>query len=128
MNLNTLVATAHSMAVDKGWYEGTTTKSPLEAHMLIVTEVAEASEEVRNGNPPVYQVVQALGHGKKIALPFTEDWTENGKPEGELIELADVIIRIADYCGYMGWDLQEAVNLKLNYNSKRPARHGGKLK
>lgn len=46
------------------------------------------------------------------------------KPEGELIEIADAIIRLADYCGRNGWDLEEAVNLKMQYNKTRPYKHG----
>ena len=94
----------YSWAKRKGWWD--IIKSPLELHMLMVSELAEATEESRKGTEPVYY--------------------ENGKPEGELIELADCVIRIMDYCGYKGWDLEEAVETKMKYNETRPYRHGNK--
>lgn len=53
---------------------------------------------------------------------------ESYQPSGVLIELADVIIRIADWCGQEGWELEEAVKLKMEWNKTRAYRHGGKLK
>lgn len=105
MTIIELCKKAYEMAVAKGWYE--IPRSSLEFHALIHSEVSEATEEARKGSPPVYLV--------------------NGKPEGELIELADVIIRIADYCGSREWDLNGAIREKLAYNSTRPFRHGNKL-
>jgi len=42
-------------------------------------------------------------------------------------ELADVVIRIADFCGSMGIDLEKQVVAKMAYNETRSYRHGGKL-
>lgn len=50
----------------------------------------------------------------------------NEKPEGIPIELADAIIRILDYCGYAGIDIEAAILQKHEYNKTRPYRHGGK--
>lgn len=105
MHLNEFVVKAHGMAKEKGWWNPA--KSAPEVHMLIVTEIAEATEEVRKGSPAVY------------GDPGT-------KPEGEAIELADAMIRIADYFGYKGWDLEAAVKMKMKYNATRSNRHGGK--
>ena len=41
-------------------------------------------------------------------------------------ELADVIIRVLDYCGYAGIDIDAAISQKHEYNRTRPYRHGGK--
>lgn len=51
---------------------------------------------------------------------------KRGKPEGIPIELADAIIRILDYCGYAGIDIDAAISQKHEYNKSRPYRHGGK--
>lgn len=48
------------------------------------------------------------------------------KPIGIAVELADVLIRIADTCGRYNIPLEEALKLKLAYNKTRPHRHGGK--
>jgi len=50
----------------------------------------------------------------------------SGKPEGEAIELADAVIRIMDYCEFVGIDLEQAIQLKHEYNKTRPYRHGNK--
>lgn len=101
----------HALAVEKGWYESE--RSPLEIHMLICTEVAEASEAVRSGLTGPQGVYWPAG--------------PKGKPEGELIELADAVIRIMDYAASKRWDLGKAIQLKHEYNKTRPHRHGGKL-
>lgn len=41
-------------------------------------------------------------------------------------ELADICIRIMDYCAHKGLDLASAILLKCIYNASRPYRHGGK--
>ena len=42
-------------------------------------------------------------------------------------ELADVVIRIGDICGYYGIDLEVAIQEKLEYNKSRSYRHGNKV-
>lgn len=39
-------------------------------------------------------------------------------------ELADIAIRLADYCGYRGIDLGAVILSKMQYNSTRPYMHG----
>lgn len=60
-------------------------------------------------------------------------WTEvDGKPEGWLSELADVVIRVAELVNMTVSDataFDQAVRQKMEYNRRRadvPARHGGK--
>lgn len=101
----------HAMAKEKGWWENP--RSPLDVHMLIVSEIAEATEEARKKTNPVY-----FDDSPGAAYPL--------KPEGELIELADAVIRIMDYCGFKNWDLEAAIRMKVEYNASRAHRHGGK--
>lgn len=104
MKLNELVTESHNLAKEKGWWENE--RSPLEVHMLIVSELAEATEEARKNTAPVY--------------------LSEGKPDGEAVELADAVIRITDYFGHKGWDLEQIIRLKMDYNKTRSYRHGGK--
>jgi hypothetical protein len=111
MSLNEVRNKVHAIAVDKGWWPvkaGETGRpSALEIHALIHSEISEATEEVRNNMPSVY-----VG--------------ENGKPEGEAVELADAMIRILDYFGERGWDADEIIGRKIEYNKTRSFRHGNK--
>ncbi len=102
-----LTAAVHQNAVAHGWWE--TECPPLEVLFLITQELAEAGEEYRNG------------HG------LTEVYYVAGKPEGFPVELADAAIRLLDYCGQLGIDLEQMIHLKHAYNVTRPQRHGGKL-
>lgn len=104
--INEIVTEVYENAKDKGWHEQP--RSALEIHMLIVSEIAEATEAVRNNIAPMM-------------------YDESGKPEGEIIELADAVIRIMDYFGSKGWDLENAISIKHDYNKHRPYRHGGKV-
>lgn len=118
MKINELVQVVHGTAKEKGWYEDD--RSALEAHMLMVTEIAEATEEVRAHKPPLY-----VNRGGEI-LSDEALFQPGEKPEGEAVELADAVIRIADYFGYRGWDLEKVLSLKTEYNKTRSFRHGGK--
>jgi NTP pyrophosphatase (non-canonical NTP hydrolase) len=105
VTITALVKDSHERAKAKGWWAEESFNLP-EKLALIHSEVSEALEEYRNDREPIYIV--------------------SGKPEGIAIELADVVIRVADLCGRMGIDLEEAIRLKSTYNETRPHRHGGK--
>ena len=62
-----------------------------------------------------------------IHSEVSEALEEYRKPEGIPSELADVIIRIFDYCGYAGIDIEKAIKEKDEFNKSRPYRHGGKV-
>lgn len=58
---------------------------------------------------------------------FDEIYYEpNGKPDGVPAELADVVIRIMDFCESQHIDLEKAILEKMAYNESRPFKHGGK--
>lgn len=107
MSLTDLAIKIHAANREKGWHAEDTPRHPTQFHMLAVTEIAEATECARNGEP---------------------DWyiDEKGKPCGEAVEIADAIIRLLDYCGYRKWDIDAIVREKLAFNKTRPHRHGGK--
>ncbi len=113
-----MVRLVHSTAREKGWYDRERTS--LEVHMLMVSELAEATEQARKDMPPLYVVRD------KDICQDVQKFEAHEKPEGEAVELADAIIRIADYFGYRGWDLQKVLQMKMEFNKNRPYRHGHK--
>jgi NTP pyrophosphatase (non-canonical NTP hydrolase) len=92
------------VAQDHGWWTGDINDG--EKIALIHSELSEALEALRNGNP-----------------------TSSKIPNFSLLEeeLADAIIRIMDYALYRNLDLAEAIQAKRDYNATRPFKHGGKL-
>lgn len=117
MGLNEMAEAIHGNAVNHGWWE--TDRSFGEVLALCHSELSEALEEYRNGNPDVYfiqdgkmQTDLSLWKGEKL--------------EGIVTELADCIIRILDYCGHRKADIQKIIELKHLYNESRPYKHGGK--
>ena len=97
----------YSCAMQKGWWDK---DRKLDSEIALYhSEISEAFEEYRKG--------------KDIhTIYFNEK-----KPEGVPIELADVIIRIMDFCRGSNIDLDYAMRLKIEYNKTRSYRHGGKL-
>lgn len=91
-----LVDISHHIAKEKGWWDDVRNDGELIA--LMHSELSEALEAMRN-------------HAKE------EDIAE---------ELADCCIRIFDYCGARGIDLQKAITRKIRKNRKRPYKHGNK--
>lgn len=109
MEINNYVKEAYETAKEKGWYDnGGLTVG--ESISLMHSELSEALEEFRLGYDPA-------------TLYFKG---EDAKPCGVPSELADVLIRIFDFCGHHGVDLQSAVEIKMAFNKTREHRHGGK--
>ena len=121
--LNELAAAVHENAVAHGWWEQE--RELPEILMLCVSELAEALEEYRAGKPNIYYNVE----GEEILYAENPDApcsAQSKKSEGVAVELADCMIRILDYCGHAGIDIEEAIRIKHEYNKTRPYRHGGK--
>ncbi len=83
------------------WREGkgfvTNWEGMLAKLMLVVTEVSEAAEAVREDD--------------------REKFAE---------EIADTFIRLLDICGSMGIDIEAEIERKMEVNRGRPYRHGKK--
>ena len=64
---------------------------------------------------------------KHIMKRFNETYYEdNNKPCGIPSELADVIIRICDFCGAYNIDLDKIIEEKMEYNKNREFKHNKK--
>lgn len=116
MNLNEMRDKAHQTSKNKGWHDPEVDASFGDRIALMHSELSEALEEYRNGHGPN----ETYYNKSVMSLRYQQ------KPEGIPIELADVIIRIGDFCGKYEIDIEEAVKLKMDYNDTRPHRHGGK--
>lgn len=82
--------------------------TPLGTHFsLLHSEISEAFESYRKGESDLF---------------FGPD----GKPEGWVAELADEVIRICSLVREKGWNLEEVIKQKLEYNRTRLFKHGGK--
>jgi NTP pyrophosphatase (non-canonical NTP hydrolase) len=92
----------HSNAKDKGWWDGEK-RNDGEAIALMHSELSEALEALRTGNP------------LDAKCPEFSNLT---------IELADCVIRIMDYCGANNLPLADAIVAKHNFNKTRPHKHG----
>ena len=113
----------YQTAIDHGWWDRpacekkaelpSTEPQGVDYHLvatkiaLMHSELSEALEFLRTGNFCTY--------------------IKEGKPEGVVVELADVVIRIMDLCGGLGLDLEEALMMKSDFNETRPHKHGGKV-
>jgi len=101
----------HEYAKAKGWWDEDKPRSFGDLCMLFVTEIAEAYEEFRS-------------HKDFDEVYFNPE--KPGKPEGIPTELADCVIRIIDWFGAMGIDLQSILEQKHTYNQTRAYRHGNR--
>ena len=110
MDYNAWIREIHENAVAHGWWDEKRTEDEL--MLLAVSEVSEALEEYRAGKPMEY------------ASASPDDPAE--KPEGIAVEMIDCLIRILDWCGKEGVDVDEILTRKHEYNKTRPYRHGGK--
>lgn len=105
-DLNDLSAECSRNAYEHGWHDKD--RSFGDVISLIHSELSEALEDYRDGKS------------------INEVYWEGEKPCGIPVELADVLIRIFDFCGQNGINIQSALEKKMKYNKTRPYRHGGK--
>lgn len=104
--LKKLANEINQICIDKGWNEDIEERTEGDWAALAHTEISEAFESHRNGEPPL--------------------WSKDGKPEGAAVEYIDCMIRILHWFAVHKIDPDEIMRIKLDYNRTRPYRHGGK--
>lgn len=113
MTLKELQERAHATSLKSRFWESGNGPEQLAAKIaLIHSEATEALEEVRDPD---------------ARLDGTVTYSESGKPLGFAIELADIIVRVADLAQRQGIDLETVVEIKMRYNETRPPKHGKRL-
>lgn len=133
MNINEFAKEVHQNAVEHGWWDEPRTFGEIIA--LCHSELSEALEEYRAGRPMIWYQCLSTDQVAPCEKEKCPDWL-NGmceidetekKPEGIAVELCDCIIRILDYMGKEGVDVEAVLAEKHAYNKTRPYRHGGKV-
>jgi len=84
-NFSDLITAAHGLAKEKGWHDKPRTLA--EIVCLLHSELSEAFEEYRKGMIETYYEQSQT------------DFLVSSKPEGFWVEIADFVIRVADYYG-----------------------------
>lgn len=93
----------NNVAASAGWNDSPANVGEL--LMLVVTELAEATEELRKPIADRSKVIDA--------------WAVEE-------EIADAVIRLMHLSKRMNWDVGGAIVKKARYNETRSYRHGGK--
>ena len=105
MNINELIQKAHANAKAKGFWDGERNKSEL--LMLIVSECGEALEAHRKGRMGTIkdcpQTMTWIGDSPILDKDRWREDFERVIKDGFFDELADIVIRIADFLGQFGW-------------------------
>lgn len=110
LTMDAIQQDAHRITCEKGFWDESCGQKPTipEKLALVHAEVSEALEEFRNDSD------------------VTKVYFVDGKPEGFGVELADVIIRVADLAEKHGICLSALIKMKMRFNATRPRRHGNK--
>ena len=114
MDIKTLIAEAHQISIEHGWWE------KYYKLLLALPDNDELFDDLEDyvSNSCLMLVDSELGEAcEAIRLGDEENLAE---------ELADVVIRIADFCGWRDIDLEKAIAEKMAKNKSRPFLHGGK--
>ncbi len=98
-----MCSVVHAVASSKGFWPEESPPKHAELIALMHSELSEALEALRHGNP------------SDEKIPEFDSYTA---------ELADCVIRIMDVAAAQGLQLSKAIVAKTKFNETRPHRHG----
>lgn len=116
---NELAKEIHENAVEHGWWDENRSFGEIVA--LCHSELSEALEEDRAGNPMAYYDVE---NDNEYIRVIDIDDSGSRKMEGTATEMIDCIIRILDWAGRECIDVDRLLKAKMRYNRSRPYKHG----
>lgn len=114
MDLNLAATNIHNWSKEHGFWEHET---------LVHRDPVNGDVEGRLKNPSIVAEKLCLIHSEvSEALESERDGDTNTAEE-----LADIIIRVLDLCGYRGYDIEKEITDKLAVNELRPYKHGRQM-
>lgn len=133
MTLNEVAAATHENAVKHGWWD--TPPSFPEIIALCHSELSEALQEYREGRPALWYRCLTSEGTTPCMREGCGDWQDGKcelaclapKPEGMAVEMADALLRILDWLASEELDAEAIIKAKLEYNTTRSFKHGGKV-
>lgn len=116
MKINEMAEAAHKLATEKGFWDDMDVALAVPGIDRDAVELAFYGQKVALIGEELGELTSALrkpGQCEKI-------------PEmtGEEEEVADIVIRLMDYCVRRGIDLERVIRLKHEFNAGRPFKHG----
>lgn len=128
-----LVERAYVNAKEHGFHEGSDkddVKDMLCAIALIHSELGEATEAIRKGDRTRRRFERDMAPSEPVkgwkVYDFSDEQFQRYAKDTLEDELADTVIRVFDFCGLQGIDLESHIIRKMEYNRSRPYKHGKK--
>jgi NTP pyrophosphatase (non-canonical NTP hydrolase) len=134
--LSRMTEAVYRTNVANGWFDPAD-RDPMVDCMLLVTEVAEMAEAIRDHemDDEIEYKVPLDDTGRvevvRVGLDSGEDRHYQaiglvGKPVGFASEVADVLVRLLDTAHRQDVNLSRVFDRKLEYNATRGYKHGNK--
>ena len=124
ISLNDLCKDIHCWAQEKGFWDY---DANIDKHLIFAQKNAlmhsEISESLEADRKNKYANLEKFNNDIANNVIVNDSFKTNIKDTLE-DELADAIIRILDWCGYMNIDIETHIKEKMKFNNIRERKHG----